>query len=121
MTILSEKGYNVMDGEPSLGKQIETVVQVSREEYLEALTLLFLEGNATSVNDIVTIKCIYEMSYYLGTDLLQSEIDEINSNIETKLLDDDFGTQFAFDFVYNFLDNDIRDNWIDEFEVVEMR
>ena len=44
MEIISEKTYNIIDNEPALGKQIESVVRVDREEYIEGLVDAFIQG-----------------------------------------------------------------------------
>ena len=122
MEIISEKTYNVMDGEPHLGKQIERIVRVDRDEYLEAIIGLFLEGNATSTNDsVIVVDDDFVIDYSLGDDLTQDDIDNLNLEIEQKLIDDDFGTQYSYDLIYSFLDENIRKNWEDEFETTTMR
>ena len=122
MEVISEKTYNVMDGEPHLGKQIERIVRVDRDEYLEAIIGLFLEGNATSTNDsVIVVDDDFVIDYSLGDDLTQDDIDNLNLEIEQKLIDDDFGTQYSYDLIYSFLDENIRKNWEDEFETTTMR
>lgn len=123
MEIVSSQTFNVMDGEPQLGKQIEAVIRVDRDEYIEALVDAFMNG-CDSVGDEFEIEdreLDIIQTYQLGCDLTQGDIDEINRQIDEHLLDDDYGTQKAWDFMYDLIDSYIDDNWLDEFETVTMR
>ena len=120
MQIISEKTYNVMDGEPALGKEIITIVSVSRDEYLDALTEAILDG-AEGIYDIATVRDMYEQEYELGCDLTQDELDSITTDMQEYLIDDDYGSGKDHEFVWNLVNDAVRDNWSDEFEIQEMR
>ena len=122
MEIVSEKTYNVMDGEPALGRQVEMVVAVDRDEYIDALVDAFINGN-TETTDTFEIhdKDIGIQEYHLGCDLDQSEIDSILREMDMQLLDDDYGTDKANSLLYDLLDAYIPDNWSDEFEIINMK
>ena len=123
MEIVSEHEYNVMDGEPHLGKQIETTIQVSRDEYIEGLVDAFLNG-CESVGDEFEIEdreLDIVQSYRLGDDLSQNDIDNIISEMNIHLLDDDYGSGKDYELLYDLLDGYIPDSWCDEFDIVHMR
>ena len=120
MKIISKKTYNVMDGEPALGKEIITIVSVSRDEYLDAITEAILEG-AENVHDIATVRDMYEQEYELSCDLTQDELDSITSDMEEYLIDDDYGTGRDHQFIWDLVNDAVRDNWSDEFEIQELR
>lgn len=122
MEIVSEKTYNVMDGEPHLGKQIEMIVGVNRDEYLEGLVDAFANGsNETTDTFEIAEDDIGIQEYHLGCDLTQSDIDSIREEMDRQLLDDDYGSDKEFDLLYELLDSFIPDNWSDEFEITRMR
>lgn len=121
MQVISQKTYAVMDGEPHLGKQIETVVEVDREEYIEALVVALSSG-LDSVDDTFTVSDgDYEEEYTLGTDLSQEEIDNIIREMNMQLIDDDYGSSKEFDLIYEMLDDYISDDWTDKIEIIQMR
>lgn len=121
MQVVSEKTYNVMDGEPHLGKQIETVVEVDREEYIEALIEAFLEGADSSDYEVTVTDGDFEVGYQLGCDLTEAEIESIVRDMNFNLLDDDYGSGKDYDLLYDLLDEYIDEDWSDEFINVEMR
>ena len=121
MQVVSEKTYSVMDGEPHLGKQIETVVEVDREEYIEALIDAFLEGKDHKDDTFIVDDGDYEQEYTLGCDLTESEIESIIRDMNFNLLDDDYGSGKDYDLLYGLLDEYIDEDWSDEFINVEMR
>ena len=121
MQIVSEKIYDVVPGERHLGKQIETVVEVSREEYIEALSEAFLEGAEHKDDTFIVSDGDWEQEYTLGCDLTESEIDSIIRDMNFNLLDDDYGSGKDYDLLYDLLDEYIDEDWTDEFICVEMR
>ena len=123
MEIISEKTYNVMDEEPHLGKQIESVVRVDREEYMEGLVDAFINGanETTDTFEIESVSLGVTQLYTLGCDLTESDIVNIRLEMDMHLLDDDYGSGKDYDLVYELLDDLIPDNWQDEFEMIEMR
>ena len=121
MEVISEKTYSVMEGEPHLGKQIETTVEVQRDEYMEAIIESILEGSDSTETSITVTDGDYEMEYTLGDDLTQAELDDIMLEMEMHLLDDDYGSGKDYDLVFNIIDDLIPSNWTDEFETVNMR
>ena len=120
MEVISEKTYSVMEGEPHLGKQTETIVRVDREEYLEALMKAFSDG-ANETSDGFTMQGLYEQEYTLGDDLNQTDVDFIVATLDMTLLDDEYGTEKEYGLIYGLLDEAIPQDWEDTFEVVEMK
>ena len=121
MEVISEKTYSVMEGEPHLGSQVETVIEVERDEYLEAIIESILGGSDTTDTSITVTDGDYEMEYTLGDDMTQNELDNIVREMEMHLLDDDYGSGKDYDLVFNIVDDLIPSNWTDEFETVNMR
>lgn len=121
MEVVSEKTYNVMDGEPHLGKQVETVIEVSRDEYIEALAESILNGSESTEDVFIVDDGDYEQEYSIGSDLTQDELDRIIEELEFNLLDDDYGSGRDYDLLYDLLDEYIDEDWSDEFINVEMR
>lgn len=122
MKIISSNIYNLIDGEPHLGKQEEIVVSVDREEYIEGLIAAFSNGCTEPSDEFELENKELEIiqSYTLDSSLTEPEIEEILRQMDQNLLDDDYGTQKETDLLYNLIDSYIDDNWKDEFEIIKI-
>jgi len=121
MRVISEETYDVVPGEKHLGKQVETVVEVDREEFIGAMIEAFLEGKQNADDTFIVEDGEYEQEYCLGTDLALDEIESIIRDMNFNLFDDDYGSGKDYDLLYDLLDEYIDEDWTDEFIIVNMR
>ena len=121
MEIISQKTYSVMDGEPQLGRQVESIVRVGRDEYMEALVDVLLNGADGTDDKVIVVDDGYVQEYTLGDDLNQNDIDNILQEMNMNLIDDDYGSDKAWELLSTMLDDILPVNWSDEFETIEMR
>jgi len=117
----SSKVYQVVSGEPHLGRVRETVVEIEREEIVEALVETLLDGMVDSSSQQFVVSTGNYDNFYLDIDeyLDQDEIDYILREMRYRLLDDDYGSGTDYDLVYDLVDEYVHQDANHEFETQE--
>ena len=121
MEVISQNIYKGGFNMPNNVSQIERIVRVEREEYIEVIIDGFIEGLNEITDKVIVIDDDYVQEYTLGCDLNQSDINHIRDMMDMKLLDDDYGSEKSYELLRDMLEDLIPKDWTDEFETIEMR
>ena len=107
--------YQVIPGEPQLGKVEECTYTFDREEILEALVEAILEDSHWfQLGD-------FDDHLDVSDWLSEEDLELIRGVMERELLDDDYGSGKDWDLVYDIVDKAIPYGATHEFETQEYR
>ena len=118
MYIRETHTYDVVPGEPHLGKQIETTVVVERDEYIDGIIdcILNIEDGFTLSEDGI------EIDYNLSDNIDEATLINIYDTMNRELLDDDDGgSDKEYQLVYKMVDDIVPEDFEDEYTIVAMR
>ena len=114
----TRRTYNVIPGEPALGKQIEQTFTIEYDDIYDAYLNTWLEGPVEDSSESLDI-CGYETT--VGEFLDNDDIAYINDTMEEQLIDDDYGSPKHNRVLESAL-NTVLDNGAEiEYDTVEMQ
>jgi len=116
------KIYPIIQDEPQLGKQYETIIEIEPEDVYEKLAEMFESGDATSVKDTVQISNTdleFDLNFTLSEFMTQDDINRLNNRLELELLDDDWGGEKMNDIMEEELTKHLPDDNI-EINIVKL-
>ena len=115
------KTYQVMPGEPQLGRVRECTETIEREDIVNELAEKFTDGTIVDEEDVN-----YQWEYNdtgvlleVGEFLTKDEVRSIINTLNGTLLDDDWGTGKEFNMAYDLIDSMVDDNASVEYETQE--
>lgn len=117
MKIGKERKYPT-DGESGAhGYTYETTITIERDEIIDELTDAIL-SDRISENYELCFEDEYEVCFPASEFIWNEDLDDIYRIMEEKLIDDDYGTDKAYDLVRNLLENLFAENFEYETEAI---
>ena len=114
----TRRTYNVMPGEPALGKQTEQTHTIEYDDIYDAYLNLWLEGPVEDSSEKIDF-CGYDST--VGEFLDNDDIAYINDLLTEKLIDDDYGTSKHY-LVLEYALEGVLDKGVEiEYDTVEMQ
>ena len=113
----NSKTYSVIQGEPQLGKQIETLYTWDRDEIIEKLVELFESDAIEDLNQTINFE---EIPATIGEWMDQQDLTSINQGL-SQFLDDDYGTDKVTTYLTDWFEENLIEDLIYELETIEYR
>ena len=113
----ARRSYNVIPGEPALGRQIEQTHTIEYDDIFDAYIEAWLEGPIEDSSEAIDI-CGFDTT--VGEFLDNDDIGYINDTLEQELLDDDYGTKKHFTLLEASLDSVLDKDVEIEYDTMEM-
>ena len=102
--------FNVMPGEPQLGKVTECERTYDRDDIIEVIKDYILDDMIDSVTQTIPLDPENELYPKADEFIGQNDLDNILETMERELLDDDYGSPKESDLIYSMLDQIIPDD-----------